>query len=65
MPTRAPSEGPAAGAILSPGSGGTNGGGGAAAFLAAYLRQYGLMWTVRNADSVPTSALVSVLEVPG
>jgi len=36
-----------------------------AAFLAAILGLFGLLWTVRRADSVPTSALVSALEVPG
>ena len=61
----APGEGPASGTTVSAGAGGGNGGGVVAAFLAAFLGLFGLLWTVHHADSVPTSALVSALEVPG
>ncbi len=34
-------------------------------FLSAYLSPTGLLWAVVNSERIPTSALVSAIEVPG
>jgi len=60
-PVDGPAANPSAGAG---GSGGTSGGA-VAAFLSAYLSPTGLLWAVVTSERVPSSALVSAIEVPG
>jgi hypothetical protein len=61
----APVDGPTASASAGPGSSGASGGGAVAAFLTAYLSASGLLWAVVNFGRVPSSALISAIEVPG